>query len=77
MAYITMANTRFTVTPPNITIKRCQAGLERNSQGCGSALNWSVSIDSSIIPEIFTYPPRGNHPIPYSVSPIFFLKIEK
>ena len=25
------------------------------------------------IPEIFTYPPKGSQPIPYSVSPIFFL----
>jgi hypothetical protein len=35
-----------------------------------------LSILSSIIPEILTYPPRGNQPIPYSVSPIFFFRRE-
>jgi hypothetical protein len=30
---------KFTITPPNMMIKRCQAGLERNSHGCGSCLH--------------------------------------
>ena len=55
-------------TPPAITRRRCQAGLERNSHGCGSCLSISVSMDSSIIPLILQYPPNGSQPIPYSVS---------
>ena len=66
----------FTVTPPNMIISRCQAGFARNSHGSGSFDICSVSIDSSIIPEIFTYPPRGNQPIPYSVPPTFFFTKE-
>ena len=65
---------RFTVTPPIIIIRRCQAGLLLNSQGCAGFAICSLSILSSIIPAIFTYPPKGSHPIPYTVSPIFFLK---
>jgi hypothetical protein len=39
-------------TPPSITSSLCQAGLVRNSQGLGSCFICSVSIDSSIMPEI-------------------------
>ena len=45
---------KLTVTPPIIIIRRCQAGLERNSQGLGGSFSASVSILSSTIPEIFT-----------------------
>ena len=58
-----------TIMPPNMTIRRCQAGLARNSQGCGSEANWAVSMDSSTMPEIFTNPPSGIAPMEYSVSP--------
>ena len=68
------ASRKFTVTPPSIIIKRCQVGFERNSQGFGSSAICALSIDSSIMPEILTYPPNGSQPMPYSVSPIFFLK---
>ena len=51
-------------------------GLERNSQGCGSCLSCSVSMLSSTMPDILTYPPKGSHPMPYSVSPTFFLARE-
>ena len=67
---------KFTITPPSIMISLCQAGLLLNSQSCGSFLRFSVSKLSSTIPEIFTYPPSGSAPIPYSVSPIFFLNNE-
>ena len=33
-------------------------------------------MDSSIIPAILTYPPKGIQPIPHSVSPICFLNNE-
>jgi hypothetical protein len=42
-------------------IKRWYAGLERNSQGCGGKAICSLSILSSIIPEILTYPPRATN----------------
>jgi hypothetical protein len=57
-------------------INRCHAGLLLNSQGLGSSAICSVSMLSSIIPDILTYPPKGNQPMPYTVSPIFFLKRE-
>ena len=61
---MTRATRKLTVTPPSIMIRRCHAGLERNSQGFGGWDICSVSMLSSIIPAIFTYPPRGSHPIP-------------
>jgi regulator of sigma E protease len=62
--YIITPKIRFTVTPPNMMISRCQAGLERNSQDFGGCCICSLSILSSIIPEILTYPPSGSQPIP-------------
>ena len=35
-------------------------------------LAYALALEKPIIPLIFTYPPRGSQPIPYSVSPIFF-----
>jgi hypothetical protein len=35
MPKIKKPSIKLTVTPPTIMIRRCQAGLERNSQGCG------------------------------------------
>ena len=75
--YMNHAKRMFITTPPTIIISLCHAGLERYSQGCGSFFKDSVSIDSSTIPAILQYPPNGSHPMPYSVSPIFFLKSEK
>ena len=53
-AKIIIASTKFTTTPPTITMRRCQAGLLRNSHGSGSVLSCVVSSDSSIMPAIFT-----------------------
>jgi hypothetical protein len=64
-------------TPPSMIMSLCHAFFDLNSCGCGGCFICSLSIDSSIIPEIFTYPPRGIMPIPYSVSPHFFLKMAK
>ena len=44
------------MTPAEMTIIRCQTGLDRYSHGFGSLAASSVSRLSSIIPEIFTYP---------------------
>ena len=38
---------------------------------------FGTAQDSSIIPEIFTYPPKGTQPIPYSVSLFFGLNLNK
>ena len=48
------ASTMFITTPAIITRKRCQAGFERNSSGRAGWLSCSLSIDSSIMPAIFT-----------------------
>ena len=45
--YIRMAKMKLFSTPPAMTKSRCQAGLVRNSQLCGSRLSCSRSIDSS------------------------------
>ena len=55
------------IMPPSITTNLCQAGFDLNSHDSGSLFIWEVSIDSSIIPDIFTKPPRGIEPSPYSV----------
>jgi len=65
----------FTTIPPIITMSLCQAGFDLNSQGCGSEDIASTSIDSSIIPDIFTKPPNGIAPKEYSVSPNVFPQI--
>ena len=75
--YIIIAKIKLTVTPPSITISLCHEGLDLNSHGCAGLAICSLSMLSSIIPEILTYPPSGNQPIPHSVSPIFFLNNEK
>ena len=72
-----IAKIKLIVTPPNITISLCHEGLDLNSQDFGGFAICSLSMLSSIIPAILTYPPRGNQPIPHSVSPIFFLNNEK
>jgi hypothetical protein len=69
-----MASNMFTITPPTMMISRCQAGLALNSYGCGGSFICSLSMLSSIMPAIFTKPPKGTQPIPYSVSPIFFFQ---
>ena len=43
----------------------------------GSFAKASLSIDSSIIPQILQYPPSGNQPIPYSVSEFFGLYLKR
>ena len=48
------ATRKLTLTPPSMIISRCQAGLDRNSQGWGGWDICSVSMLSSIIPAIFT-----------------------
>ena len=63
-----IASTTFIKTPATMMMNRCQAGLERNSQGWGGCFICSLSIDSSIMPEILLYPPNGTQPIPYSVE---------
>ena len=45
---------KFTVTPPTMMIRRCHAGLLRNSQGSAGFASWSLSMLSSIMPLIFT-----------------------
>ena len=72
-----IASKKFIKTPPTMISRRCQAGFERNSHGLAGCFICSVSIDSSIIPEIFTYPPKGTQPIPYSVSLFFGLNLNK
>ena len=61
------------ITPPNITMSLCQAGLDLNSQDSGSLLICFVSKDSSIIPDILTKPPSGIDPRPHSVP--LYLKL--
>ena len=51
------------ITPAVITTIRCQTGLLRYSQGSGSLFRNSVSILSSTMPEILTYPPNGVAPM--------------
>ena len=68
MEYIMSATMKFTTTPATIIISLCHAGFARNSHGLTGAFICSVSMDSSIIPAIFTYPPKGSHPNAYVVS---------
>ena len=64
---------KLTVTPPNIIISLCHEGFDLNSQDFGGFAICSLSILSSIIPAILTYPPRGNQPIPHSNSVVDIL----
>ena len=66
--YMNKARIKLTVTPPIIIINRCQVGFDLNSHGSAGLSSCSLSMLSSIIPDILTYPPRGSQPIPYSVS---------
>ena len=49
-----MPSSRFTVTPPTMMMRRCHAGLLRNSQGSGGLAICSLSMLSSTMPLIFT-----------------------
>ena len=71
------ANRKLKSTPPTIINNLCQAGLERNSHGFSGCFICSVSIASSIIPEILTYPPNGNQPTAYSVSLFLGLNLKR
>ena len=66
--YSMMARMTFMITPPAMTMSRCHAGRERSSQGWGGFFMASVSMDSSIMPDILQKPPRGMQPMPNSVS---------
>ena len=59
------------MTPADMIHIFCRVFFDLNSSG---APIYSVSIDSSIIPATFTYPPRGKSPMPYSVPLYIFFQ---